>query len=193
MEDDIQIVLLWGTGHHQSLDSVLIRLFLICDAVLGLLQLHYWPSKSGEEHTEGQAHSKCRSGDIPEVPGHNPVLWALTWPCWSRRLDQVITVIPSNLTHFCWNQLNTRFSVGSTFFSFWCKITPLHAVTSLAEKILHGLCLYVLLSVIHGHVPVLKWLQHAADEISDLLSWIVYTWSMGAKRGENITMANCSW
>lgn len=35
------------------------------------------------------------TGDIPELPGHNPVRCALGWPCWGRSP----TVVSSNMTH----------------------------------------------------------------------------------------------
>lgn len=145
-----------------------------------MLHLPYWPLKSGEKRTEGQAHSKCRSGAIPELPGQNPVPWALGWLCWSRRLDQVTHSDPfqsdpcplkSAKHHFQWAphfDLSDGRSLPCMLWHLGWEKPPWSVF-------------YVLVSVIHGRIPVLKWLQHAVDAISNLLSWIVYIRSMEAK------------
>lgn len=158
-----QIVLLWGKGHHQSPASVLLRSFLICDAVLSLcficqekniLKVKLIPSVDWRYSRAVWTQSCAMSSGVGAWTRCDPLRSLPTWPFLLRSAKH----------HFQ-----------------WAPHFPLSAGRSLlAEKTL----LYVLLSVTHGPVPVLEWLQHAVDEISDLLSWIVYVWSMEAKRGK---------
>lgn len=125
----------------------------------------------GEKCTEGQAHSKYGLEIFQSCV--DTILCHELWHDWSRNLEQVWPTVVLPAWPFLLKSAKHHFQ--------WAPHFPLSAGRSLlAEKTL--LC--VLLSVTHGPVPVLEWLQHAVDEISDLLSWIVYIWSMGAKRGK---------